>query len=250
MPPPGLAAVVIARDEEDRLPATLASLAFADEVVVVVDEASRDRTAEVARASGARVALRVFDGFGPQKNAAFALSTAPWILSVDADEVVTPALAGEIARTIANGGEGRAAFRVPIRLEFQGRRLRFGRDTVVRPVRLFRRERARFTEDPVHERLVVDGPVGTLRAEVLHRSYRDLTHYLEKLDRYTSLAAARPSARSWGALLPLRVGWELFDRCVLRLGFLDGTAGLTYAALSAASTLLRSLKAGERKSLR
>src|SRR5512140_1932154 len=94
--PPRLAAVLIARDEEDRLPGALASVSFADEVVVLVDAASTDRTEEVARASGAIVAVRSFDGFGPQKRAAAALSTAPWILAIDADEIVSPELALEI----------------------------------------------------------------------------------------------------------------------------------------------------------
>jgi len=247
---PPLTVALIARDEEDRLPSALESVAFADEIVVVVDAATTDRTADVAEAAGARVLVRAFDGFGTQKNAAAALASHRWILSIDADEIVSEALAREIrARLASTLSEENppAAFRVPIRLEFLGRELRFGRDTVVRPARLYDRTRARFSEDPVHEKVLVGGTVEALDETILHRSYRDLAHYLEKLDRYTSLAAEAKWAARKGAMpfLPARVAWELFDRAILRLGVLDGTAGFTFAALSAANTLLKYLKLRE-----
>lgn len=249
-----LSVTVIARDEEDRLPEVLSASAFADEQVVVVDAASRDRTEALARASGARVVVRVFDGFGAQKNAAAEAASFPWVLSLDADEVVTPALAREIrerldAPDVAEGRPGApVAFRFPIRLELLGKQLRFGRDTVVRPVRLYRKERARFNAAAVHERLEVDGEVGELRGAARHRSYRDLTHYLAKLDAYTTLAAdakRREGRRSPGVLLPLRVSWDFLDRALLRLGVLDGVPGLVWAALSASSTLVKYLKLRE-----
>jgi glycosyltransferase involved in cell wall biosynthesis len=244
---PPLTVALIARDEEDRLPSALASVLWADEIVVVVDAATTDRTAEIATAAGARVLVRPFDGFGTQKNAAAALATHRWVLSIDADEIVSPALALEIRACLAAAAAEEtppAAFRIPIRLEFLGRELRFGRDTVVRPARLYDRARARFSEDPVHEKVLTDGPVETLDESILHRSYRDLAHYLEKLDRYTTLAAEAKWVARKGVVpfLPVRVAWEFFDRAFLRLGVLDGTAGLTYAALSAASTLLKYLK--------
>ncbi len=247
---PKVTVTLIARDEEDRLPSTLASVAWADEIVVVVDETTVDRTAEVAKAAGARVFTRAFDGFGTQKNAAAALASHRWILSIDADEIVSPALAVEIrARLAATAAEKSppAAFRIPIRLEFLGRELRFGRDTVVRPARLYDRTRAHFSEDPVHEKVLAEGPVEALDESVLHRSYRDLAHYLEKLDRYTTLAAeAKWAARRGGMpFLPVRVAWEFFDRTFLRLGILDGTAGLTFAVLSTAYTLLKYVKLRE-----
>ena len=251
--PPRVSVTLIARDEEDRLPDTLASVAFADEVVVVVDAASTDRTEEIACASGSRVLVRTFDGFGSQKNAAADLATSPWILSVDADEVVSQRLAVEIrARlqelTLAPPSSGTpVAFRIPIHLEFLGRMLRFGRDTVVRPVRLYRKDCARFSPDAIHEKVLATGPVDSLDETILHRSYRDLSHYLAKLDRYTTLAAGakRAAGRERTPFLPLRVAWDFFDRAVLRLGFLDGTAGLTFAALSAGNTLLKYLKLRE-----
>ncbi len=247
---PLLTATLIARDEEDRLPAALASVAFADERVVVVDSLTTDRTEEIARAAGARVFVRPFDGFGRQKNAAAALASHRWILSIDADEIVSPKLAVEIRACLAATASETnppAAFRVPIRLEFLGRELRFGRDTVVRPARLYDRARARFSDDPVHEKILATGRLESLEESVLHRSYRDLAHYLEKLDLYTTLAAESKWAagKVGGGFLPGRVLWEFFDRAFLRLAFLDGSAGLTFATLSSASTLLKYLKLRE-----
>jgi glycosyltransferase involved in cell wall biosynthesis len=245
---PRLAVTIVARDEEDRLPATLASVVFADEVVVVVDGATTDRTEEVARAAGARVVVRTFDGFGPQKNAAADATTAPWILSVDADEIIHPELAAEIEALLraASAAPERSpvAFRIPIHLEFLGRILRFGRDTVVTPIRLYLRSAARFSDAKVHEKVVASGPVGALQGRILHRSYRDLTHYLEKLDLYTTLGAETKAAdgKQPTQLLVLRVVWEFLDRSLLHLGILDGAAGLTYAALSSGNTLFKYLK--------
>jgi hypothetical protein len=245
---PRLAVTIVARDEEDRLPATFASVAFADEVVVVVDAATTDRTAEVARAAGAHVIVRAFDGFGPQKNAAADVTTAPWILSVDADEIVLPELAAEITAVLAAAAadpeHSPVAYQVPIHLEFLGRVLRFGRDTVVTPTRLYRQGAARFSDAKVHEKVIARGPVGTLRAWIHHRSYRDLTHYLEKLDLYTTLGAEAKAAqhRHPPRLLLLRVVWEFLDRSVLHLGVLDGKAGLIFAALSSGHTLFKYLK--------
>jgi glycosyltransferase involved in cell wall biosynthesis len=251
--PSGLSVTIIARDEEDRLSDALASAAFADEIVVVVDQASSDRTEEIARKSGAKVVVRRFQGFGDQKNAAQDTARGPWILSLDADEIVSPGLAVEIrARLLelareSGGSPGVVAFRIPILLEFLGRPLRFGRDTIVRPIRLYHRDHARFSLDPIHERVLVRGRLDAFDESILHHSYRDLTHYLEKLNLYTTLAAEskRSAGRSGPRFLSLRVAWEFVDRAILRLAILDGAPGLTFAVLSASNTLLKYLKLAE-----
>ncbi len=244
---PRLSVTIIARDEEDRLPAALASAAFADEIVVVVDAASADRTESVARAAGARVLVRAFGGFGPQKNAAADAASHPWVLNLDADEVVMPPLAAEITETIER--DVAAAFRVPIHLEFLGRALRFGRHTVSAPVRLYRRDRARFSDEAVHEKIVHEGPAPRLRGTIVHRSYRDLAHYLEKFDRYTTLGAASRFAdgEAPSRFPALRFAFDVLDRAVLHLGLLDGVPGLTFAVLSAGNTYFRNRKLEERR---
>ncbi len=214
-----LSATLIARDGADRLPDALASVAFADECVVVVEAASADRLEEVARRSGARVFVRPFEGFGRQKNAAASLATNRWILSLDADETVSPNLAREIRSrlaTAASATSSPAAFRVPVRLAFFGRELLFGRDTVVRPARLYDRTRARFSDDPVGEEILAAGPIDSLEESILHRPHRDLADYLEKLDRHTTLAAeAKWAAGKRDTGFPAaRVLWEFFDRAL------------------------------------
>jgi len=243
---PRLSVTIIAKDEEDRLPSALASAAFADEIVVVVDAASTDRTASVARAAGTRALVLPFDGFGPQKNAAADAASHPWVLNLDADEIVSPALAAEILETVARD-PGVAAFRVPIHLEFLGRALRFGRHTVSAPVRLYRRDRARYSGDAVHEKVLHEGPAPRLRGRIVHRSYRDLAHYLEKFDRYTTLAAAARVAEGTAPspFPALRFAFDVLDRAVLHLGLLDGVPGLTFAVLSAGNTYFRNRKLEE-----
>jgi len=244
---PRLSVTIIARDEEDRLPGTLASAAFADEIVVVVDAASADRTESVARAAGACVLVRAFDGFGPQKNAAADAASHPWVLNLDADEAVTPRLAAEIQETISRSSAAEA-FRIPIHLEFLGRALRFGRHTVSAPVRLYRRDRARFSGDAVHERILHEGPAPRLRGTMVHRSYRSLAHYLEKFDRYTTLGADSRFAdgKAPSRFPALRFAFDVFDRACLHLGLLDGVPGLTFAVLSAGNTYFRNRKLEER----
>ncbi len=215
-----------------------------------MDQASTDRTEEIATEFGAKVVVRRFDGFGDQKNAAQESALGPWILSLDADEIVSPGLAIEIRTRLLelakeqDGAPEVIAFRIPILLEFLGRPLRFGRDTIVRPIRLYHRHHARFSRDPIHEKVLARGRLDAFDESILHHSYRDLTHYLEKLNLYTTLAAEskRSSGRSGPRFLPLRVAWEFIDRAFFRLAILDGAPGLTFAALSASSTLLKYLK--------
>ena len=154
-----LSVIVITRNEEANIGDCLASAAFARELVVV-DGGSSDATVAVARQAGARVEVAAdWPGFGPQKNRALALATQPWVLSLDADERVTPQLRDEILRTIASA-EARDAFSMPRRSSFCGQFMAHSGWYPDRVVRLFRRGRARFSDDAVHERVLNDGPAG------------------------------------------------------------------------------------------
>jgi glycosyltransferase involved in cell wall biosynthesis len=233
--------VVIARDEEVDLPGCLASVPFATETIVV-DSGSRDRTREVARAAGARVLEQPWLGYGPQKAFAFQQAATEWILNLDADERLTPALSAEIPAALERADI--AGYRLRYRSEMFGRTLRFGGLGHEVHLRLFRRDKGHVAERTIHEGVEVDGRVETLSGRVLHRSYASYSEYLTKLDAYTTLAAqARFDAgRRFHPLAAARLPWAFFRRYVLQLGFLDGFAGFTHAALAGFYDFLKEAK--------
>lgn len=239
-----LSVIVIARNEEAVIRRCLASAAFADEVVVL-DGASTDRTADIARELGARVTVaQDWPGFGPQKNRALELATGDWVLSLDADEWVSEELAREIRERVAAPGEF-SAFRMPRLSSYCGRFMRYSGWRPDYVLRLFRRGSARFSNDLVHERLVVSGAVGTLRSDLLHESYVSPEEVLDKVNAYSSAGAQmlHRSGRPAGlAAAVARAAWTFFKTYVLRLGFLDGAEGFMLAVSNAETTYYKYLK--------
>ncbi len=184
--PPRITVTIIAGNEEERISDAVRSAAWAGEVLVL-DSESTDATVERARAAGARVHVEPWRGYGPQKNRAAELASNDWILSLDADERVTPELAEAIAALPAEPGP--AAFRVRRRNRFAGRpipRWPWSWDLIVR---LYDRRRARFSTSAVHESIQADGPVGTIPAPLEHFSYRGWEDMLARQLRYASLGA-------------------------------------------------------------
>jgi glycosyltransferase involved in cell wall biosynthesis len=243
-PVPRLSAVLIVLNEERNLPDCLASLHGLADEVIVLDSGSTDATVRIAEEAGARVAQRAFDGYGMQKQAALELARGRWILSVDADERLTPALADEIARVVAADGDGAAGYEVRRELIYLGRRLRFGgaeRDWVLR---LARRDAAHFAPLVIHEHLAVEGTTRRLRAPMLHVKYRTLAEHVAQMNRYTDMVAARRAARGrrFSGWQLLRIPWGLFLGLVVRLGILDGRAGIIYAAMSSYYAFLKYAK--------
>jgi glycosyltransferase involved in cell wall biosynthesis len=245
-----LSAVVVAQDEEAMLPDCLASLRFCDEVLVI-DGGSRDRTREAATAGGARVIERAFDHFSAQHEFAREQARGSWVLSIDADERVTPELARR-AREIADAPPdqpGPVAWAIPFKNHFRGVWLRHGGLWPDRHLRLFRRDRCRY--DPalrVHEKLLVHGPLGELEAPVLHYSWSSLAHCLRKSERYAeqaALALHQQGERATAFDLVLRPLWRLLRGYVLRLGFLDGQAGAVVAFARAYELYARSARLWE-----
>ena len=224
----------MALDEEAQLPACLESVRFCDEIVVV-DSGSKDRTAEVARAGGARVVPRAFDDFARQHEFLRLEARGDWVLSIDADERCSPELAAA-ARRIADAPAqpaGPVAYSMPFKNHFRGVWLRHGGFWPDRHVRLFRREQARYDLDrPVHEKLILSGPVSKLDAPMLHYTWRSLSHCLAKTDRYAESAAQALHAagrRATAADVFARPLWRLLRAYLFRGGFLDGTAGAAMA---------------------
>jgi glycosyltransferase involved in cell wall biosynthesis len=241
-----LSVIVITHNERDNIFACLQSVSFADEWIVV-DSGSADGTVDIARGFGARVVHTVaWPGFGPQKNRALAEATGDWVLSIDADERVDEELAREIRAVITQEADDvGAGYEVSRLSRFCGQWMRHGDWYPDRVLRLFRRGRGRFSDDLVHERLIVDGPVRRLAGHLLHDSMPTLDDALDKLNRY-SAGRARDRVREGrrgGLLSALGHGLWAFLRCyVFRCGFLDGRLGLVLALYQAESTYYRYLK--------
>ena len=253
---PALSVIVITRNEAANIAGCLASVAFADELIVV-DQASTDATAELARRCGATVVNTPdWPGFGAQKNRALAQARGRWVLSLDADERVTPALARSIRAVLAADASGHAAvlgdgmlagYECSRLSNFCGQWMRHGDWYPDRVLRLFRREAGRFSDDRVHERLMLEGGVGRLSGELLHDSMPTLESALAKMNRYSSGRAAdqRQAGKRGGLLQALAHGAWAFVRCyLLRRGLLDGRLGLVLALYVAEGTYYRYLKLG------
>lgn len=224
---PSLSLIVITRNEEAAIARCLGSVAFADDIVVV-DSGSTDRTVEIARGLGAHVTVTAdWPGFGPQKNRALDLARGDWVLSLDADEWIDPQYVAAIRRAIADPAAP-DAFRISRRSRFCGRVVDHCGWSPDYVVRLFRRGRARFSDDLVHERLVVDGVTGRLDIRIDHDSIESWADAEDKIERY-SIAAARQMAARGRRSSPLRAvlhGWAAFVKTlVFRAGFLDGATG-------------------------
>ena len=247
MTPPRLSVVVVTRNEEERIRACLEAVAWADELIVV-DAESEDKTASIARELTDHVVVRPWPGFAAQKNHGLEVARAAWILSLDADEIVSPALRADIERVLERDGPA-DGYAVPRRNIFWGRWVRHGGLSPDRQVRLFRRGRGRFNERAVHESVQVDGVVARLAGHLEHRSYRDVSDFLARADRYSTLAADDVIARggrvrAWDFVL--RPLGRFVGMYVLARGFLDGSRGFLLAALYAYYVLIRCAKVWER----
>ncbi|MBD3236796.1 MAG: glycosyltransferase [Candidatus Eisenbacteria bacterium] len=234
-----LSVIIIARNEADRLPRTLASLAWAEQVVLV-DSGSEDGTVERAREAGAEVHTHPWRGYGAQKQIALARARHDWVLSVDADEVVSTQLRASIEALLASTPR-HTGYTVNRRTHYLGRFIRYGGWYPDRKLRLFRRECARFDGRLVHEGVRVSGTIGHLRGDLHHYSYRNLSHHARKTHEMAVLWAAQqpPGARArvWHLIAhPLA---KLFKSYCWRGGMWEGWRGLLIAGMGAYSVWLK-----------
>jgi glycosyltransferase involved in cell wall biosynthesis len=240
---PRLSAIIITRNEASNIGDCLDSLAFCDERIVV-DSDSTDGTLLIAREKGARIATHGWKGFGPQKNYALSLAHGDWVLSIDADERVTPELAAEIRKAINEGSAD--GFELSRRSSFCGRMMRHSGWFPDRVLRLFRREKGRFTDDSVHERVVCDGKTARLKNLLLHYPVGRLEDAIRRIDQYSTLGAEKLAAsdRKVSFFSGIAHGAGTFLRVyLLKLGFLDGAAGFMLAVANAEGAYYRYMKA-------
>ena len=248
MPEPRVSVLVVAKDEAHNLAECLASVRWADQRVVVVDARSRDATLEIARGAADVVVVRVFDDFASQRNAALALASGDWVLAIDADERVTPALAAEIRRLISDPDGPYRGFRVPIASEILGRHFAFSGTQQDLPLRLFRRDSGRWV-GLVHETVALRGPAGLVRNALRHCTIPTMSVFLDKINHYTTLeaeglAGSRTPYRARD--LALRPLWIFFKLYILKQGFRDGSEGFLFCLLSGVSAAVRAWKHRER----
>lgn len=240
---PSLSVIVITRNEAGNIGRCLRSARFADELVVV-DSGSIDGTAELARGLGARVVVTGdWPGFGPQKNRALDLATGDWVLSLDADEEITPPLQRSIVAAMQDGMHD--AYSIGRRSSYCGQYMKHSGWYPDRVVRLFRRDRGRYSGDLVHERVRVDGSVGRLDGDLLHESMPTLESVIDKMDRYSSAGAQALHDQGVRGSLGKALGhalWTFLRTYFLRRGFLDGKLGFALAVSNAEGTWYRYLK--------
>lgn len=235
-----LSVIIVARNEADRLPRTLASVSWADQIILV-DSGSTDGTVEIAAAAGAEVIVHPWEGYSAQKQFALSRARHQWVLWVDADEVVSAQLRDSIEHKLANGAAPRfAAYAVNRRSFYLGRFIRFGGWYPDRKVRLFDRTRAGFDRRQVHEGLRVDGRIGRLSGDLWHYSYRDLDHHVRKTHEMAKLWAEERAGRTVTVFdLTLRPFAKAMKSYVLRAGFLEGWRGLLIAGMGASAVWLK-----------
>ncbi|MDD5028438.1 MAG: glycosyltransferase family 2 protein [Rhodoferax sp.] len=239
-----LSVIIITRNEAANIADCLKSVDFADEVIVL-DNASNDNTAEIARSLGAKVHLSAdWPGFGPQKNRVLALATGDWVLSIDADERVTPALRAEILEVIARP-DALNCYALPRSSWFCGKFIRHSGWAPDYVDRLFRRGTARFSEDMVHEKLLHDEHTTALLYPLLHYSHRSFSDVLIKIDRYSAASAEQAFAKGKRATVLGAIGhglWAFIRTYFFKAGFLDGGHGVALAIANAEGSYYRYLK--------
>jgi glycosyltransferase involved in cell wall biosynthesis len=237
---PNVSVTIITLNDADHIAAAIDSASWADEVIVV-DCGSTDGTVDLVRAKGAAITTRAWTGYVDQKNHAASLARHDWIFSLDADERIPPALAAEIRALLASEPPHHG-YRVP-RVTFHlGRWMRTTDFYPDFQTRLYDRRAAQWRGKYVHESVSVDGPAGQLKNELQHYSYKDLRDHLERINRYSTLAARQmhEAGRRAGPLdLLIHPPAAFLRNYVLRRGFLDGMAGLTVSGVNAYSVFLK-----------
>ncbi|PRY16172.1 glycosyltransferase involved in cell wall biosynthesis [Pontibacter ummariensis] len=240
---PGVSAIIICKNEEQHIAGAIASLSWADEVLVV-DSYSTDNTLQIAATYPVRLLQHAFENYSRQRNWALSQASQPWVLMLDADERIPGDLQAEIT-ALLQSEPAHAAYRIFRKNFFMGKRVRFSGWRHDGVVRLFDRRRCQYSDKNVHEELIIPGTVGQLKHRMLHYTYKNLPHYLEKWDQYTWLSAKDKAKKTKHVTLfhlALKPWVRFVRQYFFKLGILDGRVGFVIASLSAGSVFMRYLK--------
>jgi glycosyltransferase involved in cell wall biosynthesis len=243
--PSTLSVTIITLNENAHIRACLDSVSFADEIIVV-DSGSTDQTCQIAREYTENVYFHKMRGFGAQKQYALDQASGDWILSLDADERVTPALRESLLSLMEKGKDQSpfTAYTIYRRNVYLGRAMRYC-GWYIPILRLLRKGCGHFNEKLVHEEILADGPVGHLDGDILHVPYRDIFHHLDKMRSYASLDATQVLEKGrkvygWRAPVHLvgRPAWKFVEKYLLQQGFRDGVHGLILSAMASLGVFL------------
>lgn len=239
-----LTLIITTKNEEHDLPDCLESVKGLVTEIILVDDNSTDHTLEIAKKYNAKVFIRKFDNYASQKKYALSKAISEWILHLDPDEKLTPELNEEIKQTISNPQNTCSGFYILYKNYFLGREMKHSGLGREKHLRLFKKSKADFGSNLVHEEIKTCGTAGILKNKIIHNSYPTVEEYLEKFNRYTTLAARQMYAggRRFSFLKALVFPFEFHKRYTLRLGFLDGIRGLFWAGFSAFYVLVKYAK--------
>lgn len=239
-----ISVIIITKNEENVISGCINSVSWADEIIVV-DANSSDKTAAISKKLGAKVTVtKEWHGFGHQKNLALNLASNEWVLSVDADEIVTAQLKQEIQEVIQSTSENQA-FQIPRASSYCGQFIKYSGWSPDYVLRLFPRESARFSDDLVHEKVIFNGEIKLLKMPLIHTSYENLEDVLEKTNRYSTAGALMMHKNGKTSSLSKAIFkglWAFIRTYFLRLGFLDGRMGFILAVSNAEATYYKYLK--------
>lgn len=238
-----LSVIVICKNEEAHIARCLKSVDFADEIIVL-DSGSTDNTVQIAKKYTSHVYLADWQGYGVQKQRALVKATRQWVLNLDADEFLSDSLRQKIQQIIAE--DHFDAYRVPIKMHFYNKALNYS-SSPKRHVRLFKREGAAFSDDIVHEKIILpqSAKIGRLRQPILHYSFKDVSHFLYKMNKYSSYSAKIRIEKQKKSSLTHAIFssfWMFFRSYVLQRGFLDGNEGFLMAVFNAHGAFYRGVK--------
>jgi glycosyltransferase involved in cell wall biosynthesis len=242
---------MIAGNEANRIRRALDSVTgWTSEIIVATDDKTTDGTEQIAESCGAKVFREPWKGHATHRNFASEKATQPWLLALDADEEISPALRDEIIQTVSRADTNPkfAAYSFPRCTLFCGRWIRHGDWYPDRKVRFWRRDQAHWAGDHLHEKLLVQGAIGRLQRELLHYSMDNLDHYTRKTISVSNLFVRQKLERGLRSSLPemwIRPWWRFVRSYFLRLGFLDGWQGYAIARMIAFETFLRYAKVRE-----
>jgi glycosyltransferase involved in cell wall biosynthesis len=241
----GLTATIITYQEEANIGRCLEALKGLPEEILVVDSFSTDKTVEICRSYGCKVILREFTSYVDQKQFAVNEATNEWILSLDADEVITEGLKNEIISLLEQETIPFYGYEINLSLFYMGKIMRHSGVAFEPKLRLFNRNSGAFEFTYVHERIKLDGPVGRLNGTAIHYSYKNLYHHLEKTDMYTTLAAQHnkhKGKRYHKLWVAIKFPATFYIYFFIKGGILDGYAGFIWSLFAAFSSTVKIAK--------